>query len=168
MCGDHCSRTPTVDSGDLVAIIHPSSQQRSIFAGGRLHLSNRLPGSTVSTLNCRHHHHHYSDSMSSQDSAASSRAAAAPPPPPVRLSVRIHQSGQPLLLFNSEAANPVLHSFAISPPWGGAGTAADESCCLVGRRLNLGVGGDGIVGRTVSLVDERAQVVLGEGVIGWI
>ena len=34
-----------------------------------------------------------------------------------------------------------------------------------GVRLNLGVGGDGVVGRSVSIVDGRRRV-LGEGVIG--
>ncbi|RMZ78077.1 hypothetical protein DV737_g4045, partial [Chaetothyriales sp. CBS 132003] len=140
MCGDHFSRTPTVDSGDLVAIIHPSSQQPSIFPGGRLHLSNRLPGSTVSTA----------PDLSTANA-------------PGLLSVRIHQFGQPLLPFSAESANPVLHSFAISP-----GAAGDDESCLVGRRLNLGVGGDGVVGRTVSLIDEQKQVLLGQGVIGWI
>ncbi|RMZ88432.1 hypothetical protein DV736_g4354, partial [Chaetothyriales sp. CBS 134916] len=164
MCGDHFSRTPTIDSGDLIAIIHPSSQQPSIFPGGRLHLSNRLPGSTVWTLNCsRHHNDNNSSSCGSISSpySPSSSSSSYNASAPGLLSVRIHQFGQPLLSFNAESANPVLHSFAISP------CAGDDESCLVGRRLNLGVGGDGVVGRTVSLVDERKQV-LGEGVIGWI
>jgi len=33
------------------------------------------------------------------------------------------------------------------------------------RRLDLGVGGDGIIGRSVSVV--RKGMVLGEGIVGW-
>jgi hypothetical protein len=42
--------------------------------------------------------------------------------------------------------------------------AATASAVVTG--LNLGVGGSGVVGRTVSVVDEQ-RVVLGEGIIGW-
>jgi hypothetical protein len=37
---------------------------------------------------------------------------------------------------------------------------------VLDRRLELGVGGDGIIGRTVSVVG-KGGVVLGEGIIGW-
>lgn len=37
---------------------------------------------------------------------------------------------------------------------------------LMTQRLDLGVGGAGIVGRTVSVVD-AAERVLGVGVVGW-
>jgi len=36
-----------------------------------------------------------------------------------------------------------------------------------GVRLNLGVGGNGVVGRTVSILDGRSGKVVGEGIIGW-
>lgn len=53
--------------------------------------------------------------------------------------------------------NPVLHSFLVD-------TSASSR---IDQRLNLGVGGDGIVGRTVSIWDGQSNRVLGEGVIGW-
>jgi hypothetical protein len=34
------------------------------------------------------------------------------------------------------------------------------------RQLDLGVGGEGIIGRTVSVVSAAGEV-LGEGVVGW-
>ena len=55
-------------------------------------------------------------------------------------------------------SNPILHSFAIDP---------ESTCFTGGARLNLGVGGDGVVGRTVSILDRRRGRILGQGVIGW-
>ena len=52
MCGNPYSRTPTVDSGDLIAIIHPSQLHTNSFEGGKLRLSNKQPGATVSVLQC--------------------------------------------------------------------------------------------------------------------
>lgn len=71
--------------------------------------------------------------------------------------------GQPLSItsdFESEcnSANPILHSFFLD-------TIAPSTTGEV--RLNLGVGGDGVVGRTVSILDGRSRRILGEGVIGW-
>lgn len=62
--------------------------------------------------------------------------------------------GQPLSI--PDLANPVMHSFFI------------RSChySTAGIRLNLSVGGDGVVGRTVSITDSTRRL-LGEGVIGW-
>lgn len=57
------------------------------------------------------------------------------------------------------SSNPILHSFRVD-------TVATSTTGDV--RLNLGVGGDGVVGRTVSIFDGRSRKVLGEGVIGWI
>jgi hypothetical protein len=72
--------------------------------------------------------------------------------------------GQPLSLSHAESdsedeggsANPVLHSFFVHPTV--TSTTGDQ-------RLHLGVGGDGVVGRTVSIFDGNR--ILGEGVIGW-
>ncbi|KAK5037390.1 hypothetical protein LTR13_004547 [Exophiala sideris] len=87
------------------------------------------------------------------------------------LSVRIHQYGQPLSMFqnansdtesdsedDSTSLNPIIHSFLID-----VATKSKTG----DQRLNLGVGGDGIVGRTVSVLDSRSMRFLGEGVIGW-
>ena len=52
MCGNPYSRTPTIDSGDLIAVIHPSRVHINSFEGGKLRLSNRHPGATSSTLQC--------------------------------------------------------------------------------------------------------------------
>ena len=76
-----------------------------------------------------------------------------------RLLERMHadlcQSKFGQLLRDQDLANPIVHSFV---------TSFDSS--TAGVRLNLGVGGDGVVGRTVSIVDSRRRL-LGEGVIGW-
>lgn len=55
--------------------------------------------------------------------------------------------------------NPILHSFIIDT------LAATSRTGNV--RLNLGVGGDGIVGRAVSVFDQGSKRILGEGIIGW-
>lgn len=55
-------------------------------------------------------------------------------------------------------SNPILHSFVIDQT---------TSCLPEGTRLNLGVGNDGVVGRTVSIFDRRRGRTLGQGVIGW-
>lgn len=57
----------------------------------------------------------------------------------------------------------MLHSFPLSF------TAGHEVQSVVGlgRRLDLGVGGDGVLGRTISIVDMQRRV-LGQGIIGRI
>ena len=62
-------------------------------------------------------------------------------------------------------ANPVLYSFFVD----GVNLSRpgdDRTKTSVGRRLGLGVGTDGVVGRAVSVLDQQRKVV-GEGVIGW-
>ena len=79
--------------------------------------------------------------------------------------------GQPLSLFqnadsdtesdsddDSTSFNPVMHTFLLDV------TTVSKTG---DKRLNLGVGGEGIVGRTVSVLDSRSKRILGEGVIGW-
>lgn len=161
MCGDPYSTAPTVDSGDLLAIIHPTTPTQS-FAGARLHLSNKASsGATRLTLS-------YSSSSSS---------ASCPPSVAAEYEVRIHQFGSPLStpLPSSCSSSPSSSSNSsyfeekslspVNPVWY-AFPAGSQRPSAVGRRLNLGVGGDGIVGRTVSLVSVTGEV-MGEGVIGW-
>ncbi|EHY59604.1 hypothetical protein HRR83_001124 [Exophiala dermatitidis] len=150
MCGDS-HLPPAPESGDLIAIIHPYTRQSTFQA--RLRLSNRFPGATTSTLTV-------------QDANSVGNSIGRDP----LLNVRIHKFGQPLSGFysssDSEAesdaavasSNPIMHSFFINPV--ATSTTGD-------LRLNLGVGGDGIVGRTVSICDRRNRRILGEGVIGW-
>ncbi|KAI1618365.1 hypothetical protein EDD37DRAFT_263501 [Exophiala viscosa] len=151
MCGDS-HLPPAPESGDLVAIIHSTSQ--STFHG-RLRLSNRTPGATTSSFEC-----------ASQTS--SSLCDNYMPAQPLR--VRIHRYGQPLSIFqnansdtesdsedDSSLVNPIMHSFLVNVAT--VSSTGDE-------RLNLGVGDDGIVGRTVSMLDGRSKRILGEGVIG--
>jgi hypothetical protein len=57
-----------------------------------------------------------------------------------------------------------MHSFYMDRPVAVQQESATVSTTL--ERLNLGVGDTGVVGRTVSVVDEH-QVVVGEGIIGW-
>ncbi|KIX01620.1 uncharacterized protein Z518_09346 [Rhinocladiella mackenziei CBS 650.93] len=146
MCGDS-HLPPAPESGDLIAIIHPNSQ--STFRG-RLKLSNRMPGATSSSLQCD------GDTVCGPNRNG-------------LLNVRIHKYGQPLSMsensnIDSESEdednveNPILYSFFLNTM---------NSSTTGNLRLNLGVGGDGIVGRTVSIVESRGGRVLGEGVIGW-
>ncbi|EXJ88468.1 hypothetical protein A1O1_05398 [Capronia coronata CBS 617.96] len=173
MCGDS-HLPPARESGDLIAVIHPTElqslerdpspneTQRSSTFRGRLRLSNRRPGATISTLQCESdgesdsdpHDNGYGDGFGDR-----------------RLHVRIHKFGQPLtmcyasagLSFDTESisnsSNPVLHSFFVD--------LASSTSTTGDVRLNLGVGGDGVVGRTVSISDGHTRRVLGEGVIGW-
>lgn len=53
----------------------------------------------------------------------------------------------------------VLHRFAVPQ------VAYNGHAFSLDHRLDLGVGGDGIIGRRVSFVNE--QTVLGEGIIGY-
>jgi hypothetical protein len=57
-----------------------------------------------------------------------------------------------------------MHSFYMDRPVATQQESVTASTTL--QRLNLGVGDTGVVGRTVSVVDEH-QVVVGEGIIGW-
>lgn len=53
----------------------------------------------------------------------------------------------------------ILHRFTVPH------VASNGQAFSLEHSLDLGVGGDGIIGRRVSLV--REQTVLGEGIIGW-
>ncbi|KAA8896053.1 hypothetical protein FN846DRAFT_296942 [Sphaerosporella brunnea] len=70
--------------------------------------------------------------------------------------VRIHTLGD--LTAGVESAGNVLHSLLPLE-------LAEKGQLVLDRRLDLGVGGDGIIGRTVSVV--KGGIVLGEGIIGW-
>ena len=63
------------------------------------------------------------------------------------------------LASGSLAEASVLHRFAVPQ------MACNGHPYSLEHSLDLGVGGDGIIGRRVSLV--REQTVLGEGIIGW-
>ncbi|KAM0712644.1 hypothetical protein Q7P35_000091 [Cladosporium inversicolor] len=69
----------------------------------------------------------------------------------------IHRDGD--LASGSLAEASVLHRFAVPQ------MACNGHAFSLEHSLDLGVGGDGIIGRRVSLV--REQTVLGEGIIGW-
>lgn len=53
----------------------------------------------------------------------------------------------------------MLHKFAVP------GSAVDHVPFRLEGRMDLGVGGEGIIGRRVSFMQGRR--VLGEGIIGW-
>ena len=57
-----------------------------------------------------------------------------------------------------DLSNPIVHSFYVNTMSGSRSG---------GLRLDLGVGGEGVVGRTVSILDSRSRKILGEGIIGW-
>lgn len=70
--------------------------------------------------------------------------------------MRIHQSS---------VASPVVHTFAVM-----AEDSEEQVVCKLARRLELSVGGEGIVGRAVSVLDDggvKGGVVVGEGVVGY-
>ncbi|EXJ78086.1 hypothetical protein A1O3_09247 [Capronia epimyces CBS 606.96] len=183
MCGDS-HLPPARESGDLIAIIHPNPNpnpnQHAMFRG-RLKLSNRLPGRTTSTLQCE------SDGPWQGNGNGNRNKSDCGAVGDRLLHVRIHKFGQPLSLDGDKitdskstassdsssdsesepeseetwsSSNPVLHSFFVD-------TVAASSNAET--RLNLGVGGDGVVGRTVSVsvFDGCRRKVLGEGIIGW-
>ena len=66
--------------------------------------------------------------------------------------MRIHRLGD-----LSAGEREILHSLPLE--------LASTGLVTLDSRLVLGVGGDGIIGRSVSMV--RGDVVLGEGIIGW-
>ena len=64
--------------------------------------------------------------------------------------------------------NPVMHTFYLARSVYSSATEYYDITrpSTVLQRLNLGVGETGIVGRTVSVLDEH-QFVIGEGILGW-
>jgi hypothetical protein len=165
MCGSSCySREATIDSGDLMAIIYPTesaatSASSQLFAGAKLHLSNRLPGPTQSTLMLNQPQlpsrcPSPALSICSTSTCASASSSSPPLPsgdeatPQSLMEVQIHE-------FN--VASRVIHSFT-----------AGNTSLTDGDRLDLTVGTPkGIVGRTVSVLDGMTKEVLGTGVVGW-
>lgn len=180
MCsGDLCNLPAAPESKDLIAVIHPIHWQQTqspprIPVAGKLHLSNRFADVTTSQFQLQYHNHNHdahgppdpvSDSTASSVSVSSSRSPSPDPNPSptetatLTLTIRIHKFGQPLAL-TGEFENPVVHSFAMATE-----TFVGMSQTQLGKRLDLGVGGEGVVGRTVSVVGVDGGV-LGEGVIG--
>lgn len=83
---------------------------------------------------------------------------------PDRLEVRIHKSGD--LRARSDS---VLYSFFMdkASPHSAHGDSIDTVMAMaLCDRLHLSVGENGMVGRSVSVLDHRS-VVLGQGIIGW-
>lgn len=145
MCNGNAPAAP--ESKDLIAIIHPSQQPQQLIAG-RLRLSNRSDESqgTISEWQSLHSHLPYS-------------------PKSVRtLKIRIHRFGQPIDIEegSSEAAcyvgNPIMYTFTMT-----MGMVRADA----GSRFDLGVGGDGLIGRTISIANEEFGL-LGQGIIGRI
>jgi hypothetical protein len=68
----------------------------------------------------------------------------------------------------ADEPNPVMHSFYVHQTTSTLPASTDDSAVAstVLQRLNLSVGGTGVVGRTVSVLDEH-RVLVGEGIIGW-
>lgn len=186
MCsGDLCNLPAAPESKDLIAIIHPIHWQQTqslprLPVAGKLHLSNRFADVTTSQFQLQYHYHNHNhgvhappgpvpDSTASSVSVSSSRSLSRSPSPDpnpsptetatLTLTIRIHKFGQPLAL-TGEFENPVVHSFAMATE-----TFVGMSQTRLGKRLDLGVGGEGVVGRTVSVVGVDGGV-LGEGVIG--
>jgi len=150
MCCDSSTSNapPAPESSDLIAIIHP--HQRQPLLAGRLRLSNRL-SSSVTTTEWQSLHSHLPPCTN----------------PKAALRIQIHRLGsQPLLHSDcisggeEENINPVMHSFNLDL----SGNLRTE---VPGRRFDLGVGGDGVVGRMISVRHEEFGV-LGWGVIGRI
>jgi len=181
MCSsDLCNLPAAPESKDLVAIIHPhpthwQQTQRPlripIPLAGRLHLSNRFGDVTTSRFQFEsHNRNHIHDAHThtpDQDSASGASSRSSSPSPDgtatLSISIRIHEFGRPLALAATgelEIENPVVHYFAMATEmFVGVGQTQ------LGKRLDLGVGGEGVVGRTVSVVGVDGGV-LGEGVIG--
>lgn len=170
MCGGNLPAAP--ESADLIAIIHPTqhqshnTQQRTLqrpstyrSLSGRLRLSNRHHPTTTTT-EFQHASPSYFTLSQQQE----------------LLTVQIHKFGQPIpehydsVLSSSgvchDELNPVLHRFPISLSFSSSEHDV-HSIVGLGRRLDLGVGGEGIIGRTISVVNCDGGL-LGQGIIGRI
>jgi len=158
MCsGDLCNLPAAPESEDLIAIIHPTQRDGPrIPLAGKLHLSNRFADVTTSRFQHLNHVGGYTrsnpDSGVASPSSSPSSSRSTSPSPAETLHVRIHKFGQPL---TDDFENPVMHSFAM----------VAETFVWRGQRLDLGIGGEGVVGRTVSIVTVDGGI-LGEGIIG--
>lgn len=140
------------DSSDLLAIIHPvihspsSATSRAKSTSpfrGRLRLSNRTAEKTTSELTY--------DATTLVDIQGP-------------LNVRIHRYATSNMMAagytsEDESSDTVMHSFIID--------GVHSRPFSTSIRMDLGVGGDGVVGRTVSILDSE-QRLLGEGIIGRI
>ncbi|KAF1350095.1 hypothetical protein BDV97DRAFT_353212 [Delphinella strobiligena] len=82
-----------------------------------------------------------------------------------RCQIIIHRSGDLRLKPNPE---DILHSFQVAPKAYSSQSNSHDSFQLP-LKLDLGVGGDGIIGRRVSLVRRTSMGadVLRQGIIGW-
>lgn len=71
------------------------------------------------------------------------------------------------------SAGRVLHSVNLFPIPSSSSTAENTAgSVILDRRLDLGAGEEGIIGRVISVVvvdggSESENMLLGEGVIGW-
>ena len=66
------------------------------------------------------------------------------------------------------SSNPVMHSFFVNQV-SSKSTERTQKTAIAStllQRLNLSVGETGVVGKTVSVLDEH-KVLVGEGIIGW-
>ncbi|OCT48980.1 hypothetical protein CLCR_05038 [Cladophialophora carrionii] len=68
---------------------------------------------------------------------------------------------------DADSSNPIVHSFPVTVSTTTSTTTKNAPRACSGIRLDLGVGGEGVVGRTVSIMDRRSGKILGEGIIGW-
>jgi len=117
------------------------------FAGCQLHFRNPVPSSLPTEL---------SSTLALPDCEIRIQSVASPvllrPP---RLTRADSNLGD--LTGGVETAGKVLFSVVL--------VVAKAEGLALDRRLDLDVGGDGIIGRSVSVV--RKGVVLGEGIVGW-
>lgn len=71
------------------------------------------------------------------------------------------------------SAGRILHSvdLVVLPISSGSSSAENTGSVVLDRRLDLGVGEEGIIGRVISVVldggSESENMLLGEGIIGW-
>ena len=148
-----CGNLPAApESADLIAIIHPTKRRQTNIRshsrstsglGGRLRLSNSHTATTTTEFQ-------------SQQTTSTKI--------PGTLNVQIHRFGQPLSEHEDDGFsgfhNPVMHSFQMD-------VLGARSLTGLRQRLDLGVGGEGVIGRTVSIVDGEGGL-LGQGIIGRI
>lgn len=75
------------------------------------------------------------------------------------------------LSLSLASAGRILHSVDLLPISSGSSSAENAGSVVLDRRLDLGVGEEGIIGRVISVVldggPESESMLLGEGVIGW-
>ncbi|GAW22988.1 hypothetical protein ANO14919_125350 [Xylariales sp. No.14919] len=149
MCGDNHSRDSI---GGALAVMGPSqfiTGTSPMPMAGRLVFHNKTKGSTLAT-----------HAMFTADSSRESQSGVVEP-----CLVRIHETGD---LTRPATTSPLWATFSLKPILGALrdGKAPIMEVVLE-RPMKIEVGGDGVIGRRVSVWTQQGAGPIAEGIVGY-